>query len=325
MFDNYVFVHPLFAETTKRTYRTQMSSYLAFCHYMGYRAVPAAPDTIYRYAAMLARTFKFSSIKQYLNVVRILHLEWGLPDPLCNHYSLTAVLKGIQRALASPVSRKVPVTPPILLRVLSKLDLTTSRDSSVWAAALMMFHGMFRRSNVLPVALSTFDPQKHLRRRDIAIYSDRLVIRIRWSTTIQYRQRCLALPLFRLRDSPLCPVQAIVHSLSHTPNAALDGPALVYHTKSSCTSLRPLTSAVFISIFHQCLRALEMDPSTFGTHSFRRGGASHAFQAGLSVDSIRQIGDWKSNAYSAYVLHSDSSLQSAMQAFSDSLRSYSLP
>jgi len=71
-----------FAASTQQRYRTHQDTYTAFCNNMGYTAVPASSDTLFRYALMLANSLQHSSVKQYLNIVRILHLEWGLPNPL---------------------------------------------------------------------------------------------------------------------------------------------------------------------------------------------------------------------------------------------------
>ena len=308
-----------FAESTKRTYKSQLTAYLSFCHAMGYRAVPASSATLHRYAALLARSLKFTSIKQYISVIRFLHLEWGLPDPLKENYSLTALMKGIQRSLSSPIRRKAPITPPLLLHILSRLDLSKALDSCVWAAALVMFHAMLRRSNVLPSGPTSFDQTKQLRLMDITVFRDHLSVYIKWSKTMQFGERPYSIPLYRARNSPLCPVQATVHARRFSQGAPLDGPAFVYLHQSK---LKPLTSGTFMQVIRQCLASSGFEKSQFGTHSFRRGGASHAFQAGLSVDSIRLIGDWKSNAYTSYVFHSNSTLHSAMKQIGHSLPTY---
>ena len=52
-----------------------------------------------------------------------------------------------------------------------------------------------------------------------------------------------------------------------------------------------------------------MDNSAFAGHSFRRGGASWAYHAGLGVDTISQIGDWQSNSYTKYIVEDENSLR----------------
>ena len=49
------------------------------------------------------------------------------------------------------------------------------------------------------------------------------------------------------------------------------------------------------------LQMIDEDPKRFGTHSFRRGGATLAFKAGAPTDLIKTQGDWKSEAYQKYI------------------------
>ena len=73
--------------------------------------VPATTELLCLYVAHLAKRLKPDSIKQYLNVVRILHVECGFPNPCEDNYHLKSTLKGIERVKGNPVTRKVPVTP----------------------------------------------------------------------------------------------------------------------------------------------------------------------------------------------------------------------
>ncbi|XP_046555988.1 uncharacterized protein LOC124265238 [Haliotis rubra] len=57
-------------------------TYFRFCLYFALIPVPASGTTLLRYRAFLARSLSPSSIPGYLNMVRLLHLEAGLDDPL---------------------------------------------------------------------------------------------------------------------------------------------------------------------------------------------------------------------------------------------------
>ena len=298
-----------FAESTQRTYQSHRQAYLAFCSYMGYSPVPASTGILCRYAAVLARTHKYSSIKQYINIIRHLHLEWDLPNPLQNNYHLDAVLKGIRRALGDGVARKEPITPDILLDILSYLDLNSPDHANVWAASLCMFFGMLRRSNVLSTSKTSFESSRHLRRKDISFAGDGIIISIRWSKTIQYHQRILQLPLPRLPGHPLCPLQAVFHAFRLTSFADPDGPAFV-SPNSECN--QPLTVDKFLVIIRRAITASGRISERYAGHSFRRGGASWAHHSGVPIDTIRQIGDWKSNAYTKYIYETPDSLSNHM-------------
>ena len=52
----------LFADSTKRIYRTCRDAYFRFCTFMGYSPLPASSPIICQYASFLARTMRFSSI-----------------------------------------------------------------------------------------------------------------------------------------------------------------------------------------------------------------------------------------------------------------------
>lgn len=51
----------------------------------------------------------------------------------------------------------------------------------------------------------------------------------------------------------------------------------------------------------QVLLELGIPASQYGTHSFRRGGATFALEAGVSLDVISLLGDWKSDAMYLYL------------------------
>ena len=50
-----------------------------------------------------------------------------------------------------------------------------------------------------------------------------------------------------------------------------------------------------------CLNQCGLAGMDFGSHSFRRGGASLAFQVGIPVELIKILGDWKSDAVLLYL------------------------
>ena len=119
---------------------------------MGYTPVPIHPTHLLQYAAFLARSLKLASISSYLNIIGILHKEFGLPNPLSDNWPLKSLLTGIRRATDTPPNQKLPITPVILIRLHSTLNFTKSLDSSFWAVCLVAFYGMFRKAHLLPMS-----------------------------------------------------------------------------------------------------------------------------------------------------------------------------
>ena len=265
---------------------------------MGYQPIPAATTTLCRYVSFLAKKLKYNSIKQYLNYVRILHCERNLPNPLENNFLLTHTMKGIRRCLGVTVVRKKPVTPDMLKCIIKNLDLKKPFVAAVWALCLTMFYGFLRRSNVMAPSCTKFDGSKHLRRQDILFYPWGILIHLRWSKVIQYQTRTFDIPLPRLSGNVLCPVTALIIYLHLTSGADLSGPAFVYPVNSQ---LKPVTSEIFIGRVRECLSSEAVNQLDIATHSFRRGAVSFSHLSGLSADSIKLMGDWRSGCYASYI------------------------
>ena len=151
-----------FADNTKRTYTSHRNSFLRFCTELCVPPVPAKEKTIAMYAACLARRLRPASVRQYLNIVRVMHLEAGLSNPLKDSWFISSTLKGIDRAKGTAVNRKSPITPDILLRIKKVLKMS-DRDYFVFGAAcLVTFFGLFRKANLF--AKQKFDADKYFTR-----------------------------------------------------------------------------------------------------------------------------------------------------------------
>ena len=105
------------------------------------------------------------------------------------------------------------------------------------------------------------------------------------------------IPLLR-NSSIFCPVAAYSQLLSLlTP--PLTGPAFVFKHHGR---MRWLTKSQFINTFRSVLAAGGHSHAAFFTgHSFRRGGATYAFQAGIPGELIQICGDWASDSYKRYL------------------------
>ena len=62
-----------------------------------------------------------------------------------------------------------------------------------------------------------------------------------------------------------------------------------------------LTHVTFVESFRRLLKRVGVDPVGYSGHSFRRGGASCAFQAGVPGELVQLHGDWRSDAYLRYL------------------------
>ena len=108
--------------------------------------------------AFLARSLNPSSIPNYLNIIGLLHKEFNLPNPLVDNWSLQSLLTGIKQVKGVPPSHKLPITPDILMRIHSMLNMHFSFDASFWAICLVSFFGMLHKSHLLARSLGLWRP-----------------------------------------------------------------------------------------------------------------------------------------------------------------------
>jgi integrase len=160
--------------------------------------------------------------------------------------------------------------------------------------------------SVLPSSRRFKDMPRILTRDRINFCAEGLVVTFLHTKTIQFGRRRLHIPLLRLK-SLLCPVLAYHHSLQ-VVGARRFTPAFVFIDKAQVVWL---TKNKFIRTFRAIAsKFVDGDVSSFTGHSFRRGGASWAFQSGVPGELIQVMGDWTSDAYKNYL---EFSLDNKMQ------------
>lgn len=230
-----------------------------------------------------------------------MHLECGYGNPLINNWSIDILMKGVARDLGLAVERKLPITPDLLLFLYTSLNNSVF-DRVFWAACLFLFFTFLRKSNVFPLSSNSFNPSRHLTRGDILISpkgaQDGVFARVKWSKTIQFKDRIVLSPLPLLNDHPLCPVSALITALEVFPNSPLSAPLFLVPDKSA--SATPLLYRQFINYLHTKLTSLGFQAKSYSGHSFRRGGASWALAQGIPKELIKVLGDWKSDAVDNY-------------------------
>jgi len=197
-------------------------------------------------------------------------------------------------------NQKQPITPDLLLRLHSKLDLTASLDASFWATCLVAFYGMFRKSHLLPSAANQVNPSKQLTKADFKIFSWGTLITIRWSKTIQFRERVVEIPLPYIPGFALCPTTAIINAFRFTSSFSTKT-SQAFNWVDDSRVLHTLTYSPFVSKLRLLLSSLGLDPKLYAGHSFRRGGASFAYQSGVPRELIKALGDWRSDTILIYL------------------------
>ena len=113
------------SEGTKQTYRVYLRCYLNFCDNFNFAPVPASTEVLILYIAYLAKTksFKFSSIRNYLTIIKHLHRANGHNDPISGNWHIEHMLLGVKRQLVDAQKPAPLMTPEMLLFLVVGVNL----------------------------------------------------------------------------------------------------------------------------------------------------------------------------------------------------------
>lgn len=284
-----------FAEGTKNNLKVQWESFLLFCMYFGLKYLPASTETLSLYAQFLSRTFKSTqSIRNYLSGIKTMHYLLGFSVDHINNFLINLGLRGIARLKPYCIKQAHAITPEHLLQISILLDLTDPSDSVYWCLFLFAFFLFARKSNLVPTTRKDYKQKKFLLRKDVKPGHNHLIVRMRWSKTIQFGERILETPLIAIPGSALCPISAY-KCMCKNVKANKEDPLFSLPNKSYITYTK------FQNKLQQLISSLHMNPKCFSSHSFRRGGCSFAFKANCPGELVQLHGDWKSQAYRRYL------------------------
>ena len=229
--------------------------------------------------------------QSYLSALRSHHVDLRLPTTVFDDETLKRIIRGAKRQYGiSSIRHRKEITKDILISILAHLR-NTHDDINIRAAFCTAFAAFLRLGEF---AWDTWTSQSHLiqlSRGSIQFTSDgNALLHLPASKTDQFRQGTI-IPLAASHDST-CPVSALKTLFHRYPNKNID----------------PLFTRVIgsfdgtwlIQRLHSLLRAAGINPDGFSGHSFRRGAANSALQAGISKQDIKTMGRWKSDAIDRY-------------------------
>ena len=242
----------------------------------------------------------------YLAGIQYTSCIMGWPIQISRMHRLYYTLRGIRRLQGNTFTR--PLRVPITLDLMVQLHIQFHRRfnymdfTMLKAASLLAFFGMFRASEYLISHRTHFDPAVTLTVKDIKFSNNHshITVRIKQSKTDPFRVGCNI--TIWANNGRMCPVTALRwYQLQH-PHT---GPLFTFRDGTY------LSRQQFSSIIQQCIPDLNLN-----THSFRIGGASSAYAAGIPETTIQTLGRWSSDAYRLYIRCPDTIIQHAQTLMS---------
>lgn len=245
----------------------------------------------------LARSLRYSTIQNYISAVISLNSYFG-HDALYlrSEFTFSMTMSGIRRSLGDPEPHRPTLFVSDLHAMYSKLVFSDRDELCMWACVVLAFRGLLRKSNLVPDSAKL---QGHFLRRSSVVFCEwGLEVRVSSSKTIQYAQKVHRVPITVSPGSPLCAVTWLKKHFDDTPDSDPDGPAFIL---CGAGSPKPLTYGRLLSFLKTLVKRAGLDSDRVGCHSLRRAGALYMYNLGLSLEDIRQCGDWSSMAALVYL------------------------
>ena len=217
---------------------------------------------------------------------------------------LPAMLKGLRRLRGGEV-RKVRrgIAPQSLQAALDKCfpDKSNIEHANIRAALSLAFQGLLRGAEF--AVDGKFNPKMNLTRADLVdITAERLVVMMRPCKNMQHLSGKTVPLIIGAGGLYVDAVAEIRNLIAVDPVLRADAAGTPLFRQASADGGRVAISTKHVmSVTRALMASINEDPSQFGTHSYRIGGATALFAAGADPTVIRTMGRWSSDCYRLYV------------------------
>ena len=217
---------------------------------------------------------------------------------------LPAMLKGLRRVIGEGGRAVRRGIAPQALRRAMDLCLNNPADvehANIRAALALALQGLLRGAEF--TTDGALDPMRDLTRADIVSVSpERLVVMMRPCKNMQHLSGKTVPLIIGAGGEFIDAVAEVRNMLAVDPVAPADAArTAMFRVGRLPHERRPLRTNDVRLQTRILMTSINEDPSEFGAHSYRIGGATALFAAGADPTIIRTMGRWSSDIYRLYV------------------------
>jgi integrase len=280
--------------SSRASYSSLQRVYLDFCGRYGVDPFDRRSDEELAWAAAVyANTHKVTTLPQYVSAMADWHRELGLGE-LARGNAFAQTKKGLSNCFGVTdfVERKRGFSMEDLLALRRQLpeDLSSSAEGAAfWCMCVFAFFGLLRIGEYADGALKCGDVVKSAKGIEL---------------TVAFSKTKPRPQLLRLaaRSDELCPVRAFEAYVAHFGRRTRRREDPFFVVPGRRKSVLSVSSGAFSKWLKAAAgRALGWSADEVAGHSFRRGGATAMWRAGISEAEIKAHGRWESDAYKQYL------------------------
>ena len=260
---------------------------------------------------LIENSVSHTSIANYISAIKANLSLYGLStvaflDPRIAYFQRSLKLNKPY----APTLKKI-IDIPLLQAIVAICD-TMWMGQIFKALYLTAFFSFLRISNLVPHSIQAFSPLEQITRGDVFFATPGIHLLIKWTKTIQNRDSIRILKIPTLGDSPICPVTAIKNLLALTPG---NENTPLFQIKNERAQWVTLTDTKVRRNFSTILQRLGMSKNSMSLHTFRRSGATLAFNSNASLQGIQSHGTWTSDCVWTYIVQDHNASQEVADSF----------
>ena len=191
------------------------------------------------------------------------------------------------------------------------------KDGQVYVTLfLVAFFGFFRLASLVTTSVHVYDKSRLPTVGDKIFGQLGIHIVMKHAKNMQSASQHQVVQLPLLQDPLICPVRALKALLKYIPHHP-DDPLFVLKFGET---IKYLTTYKVRLVLASLVKSMGLHPTDFGFHTFRRSGASLAFNNKVPLENIQAHGNWKSNAIRAYLSNTPQAASVVSRAFQKSIK-----
>ena len=237
------------------------------------------------------------TIEGYVGTVRVMHRLAGITPPSASQIHYQWHNDGLKKTDTRSVRQAKAMTHEILRKISSVVDYSRELHVVAFIAVLVAFAMVLRVANIGPLTRKMFDSVSHFTRADFVMHEGHPSLGIRWSKTVQHRNKTKITPIIPSADKSICAVRWILKMLHCIPAHSHEPLFLIREG----INRYPLTSGQVRRLLKMWCEQIGIDPAEYTPHSLRVGGLNWGRKAHLSGEALQLLGGWCSNTYVSYI------------------------
>lgn len=232
----------------------------------------------------------------YIDGLKFYAVGLGGAPIIPGHLVVSRMLEGLAKLGKRPSPKKLGIQSDLVRRMVAELllmNLSLFEVSLYTVLFSIAYFGCFRVSEFL----ISSDHMKILCLDRVVWRKDDAFEFLLHKTKNNSRGAVQEVIFGSLGDDPICPVAALRGFLTVRPSTSRSHPLFVNARGT------PISSKVFNLMLRTVLGRLGFaDTKRYSAKSFRVGAASETFSLGFSLDDVKGLGRWNSDAFMVYIL-----------------------